>query len=221
MNMQVRRSAYVQILLLVLALLAVPAQASVMPISIGAFPAGSTLLTFDGYATGTEVNGLIVSGVQFQYSLGNGKLLMGGGPGVTNNIYPQNITAGGPGVGTLKLTLPNLVNAFGYGYAVLSFDSVPNATTITLFDGTTNVGSLSYNGLLDPEFAGGFAGIQSTIPFNNAVLSFNALAFAVDNVSIGPAAVPEPSTIILLLSWLAGLVWIRLRRSSSHASKNA
>jgi len=54
-----------------------------------------------------------------------------------------------------------------------------------LFNGTTNVGSLSYNGVPDPTFTGGFAGIQSTIPFNIVQITFNsavAPAVALDNI---------------------------------------
>jgi len=47
---------------------------------------GSTLTTFTGVADGTEVNGLTVNGILFNYSLGNGQVTIDGGPGTTNNI---------------------------------------------------------------------------------------------------------------------------------------
>ena len=66
------------------------AQASVIPIGVGAFGPGSTLTTFTGLANGLEVNGLITNGILFNYSLGNGRLIIGGGPGITNNVQPPH-----------------------------------------------------------------------------------------------------------------------------------
>lgn len=188
-------------------------QAGVITVGQGAFPASSTLLTFTGLAAGTEVNGLTVGGVLFTYSLGNGNVVIDGGPGVTNNVSPPNIVSVGNDTGILTLTLAGFADLFGYGYAVLNTVPVANATTITLFSGATNVGTLSYNGVPDPAFTGGFAGIQSTVPFNRVTLTFNAAAapaFALDNVRL--ATVPEPSAILLVLSGAAALFWQRRTR---------
>src|SRR5262245_26135661 len=43
--------------------------ASTISVGIGAFGPGSTLTTFAGLPDGTEVNGLIVGGINFTYSL--------------------------------------------------------------------------------------------------------------------------------------------------------
>src|SRR5215813_1897124 len=132
----------------VTAVLAVmPLHATTMSVGIGAFGVGSTLTTFTGLANGTEVNGLIVNGIQFNYSLGNGLVIIDGGPGPTNNISPPNIVSIGNDTGTLRLTLPSFVDTFGDGYAILNISAVANATTISLFNGATNVGSLSYSGV--------------------------------------------------------------------------
>lgn len=190
------------------------AMAAVVAVGPGAFPGGSPLLTFTGLADGTEVNGLIVSGVQFTYSVGNGNVVIDGGPGTTNNIAPQNIVSLGNPTGVLTLLLPAQSILFGYGFAVLNTATVTNATTITLFSGITNVGSLSYTGVPDPTFAGGFAGIQSTLPFDRVQLTFSsaaAPAFAVDNIrySGGSPNIPEPSTWLLTFAGVA----IALRRA--------
>jgi len=108
------------------------------------------------------------------------------------------------------VALPGLSSQFGYGFALLFSGSVPNATTITLFNGATSVGSLSYTGSPDPSFSGGFAGISSTLPFNNVKLSFNATlapAFALDNFRVTP--VPEAPTALLLGVGGAALAWRR------------
>jgi hypothetical protein len=194
---------------LLLAVSASSASASVIAVGPAAFPTSSALITFTGLPDGTEVNGLSVGGVLFTYSLGNGNVLIDGGPGVTNNIDPPNVVSTGDDTGTLTMTLPSPATMFGYGYAILSVADVVNATTISLFSGTTNVGTLSYDGAPDPVFTGGFAGIQSTLPFDKVAVTFNSVeapAFALDNIRIS-AAVPEPSTSVLLLvgSIVAGL----------------
>ena len=156
-------------------LLAETAMASVISVGPGAF-SGASVLNFTGLADNTEVNGLTVNGVLSTYSLRSGAVTIDGGPGLTNNITLPNILSIGNDAGILTVTLPSLVNLFGYGYAVLTTVAVANATTITLFNGATPVGSLSFYGALDPSFAGGFAGILSTLPFNKAELTFNSAA---------------------------------------------
>jgi len=128
---------------------------SVMP--IGAFPP-STLITFTGLANGTEVNGLMVSGVSFAYTVGgsplNGAVQIDNGPGITNNITPPNIVSVGNDTGTLTMLLPSPATLFGYGYAINAGVTVANATTISVFSGATLLGSLSYNGVPDRRFCG-------------------------------------------------------------------
>jgi len=179
------------------------ARASTIPVGIGAFGPGSTLTTFTGLPDGTEVNGLVVGGIQFSYSLGNGQLDIDDGPGITSNINPPNIVSIGNNSGILTLLLSSSVDTFGYGYAVLATTNVTNATTISLFQGATPVGTGAYNAIPDPSFAGGFAGIQSTTPFNRVQLTFNSAAspaFALDNIRTytQAATVPEPESLLLL-----------------------
>jgi hypothetical protein len=191
------------------------ALASAMAIGPGALPSGSLLIDFTGLANGTEVNGLSVDGVQFTYTVGgiptNGAVVIDEGAGTTNNISPPNIVSIGNNTGTLIMTLPGPTTLLGYGYAILSGGSVPDATTISLLSGSTPVGSLSYLGIPDPSFTGGFAGVQSTIPFNVVDVTFNssvASAFALDNVTVANSAVPEPTTLLLLVSGM-GLFLLR------------
>jgi hypothetical protein len=75
-----------------LTLLSGAAMASVVAVGPGAFPA-TPVLNFAGLVDGTEVNGLVVGGVQFSYSLGNGNLITDGGPGTTNNVVPPNVVS--------------------------------------------------------------------------------------------------------------------------------
>ena len=178
--------------------------ASVIPIGPGGFPGGTTPITFTGLANGTEVNGLFVNGVLFNYLLGgnptNGDVEIDGGPGMTNNIVPPNIVSIGNNSGVLRMTLPSAVNEVGFGYAILDGVTVANAATISVYNGTSFLGSLSYTGTIDPVFTGGFAGLQSTSLFDRVDVTFNsavAPAFALDNVEL--ATVPEPSTTLTTL----------------------
>ena len=205
------------ILLVGIALSASHAVGSTMSVGIGAFGPGSTLTTFTGLADGTEVNGLTVNGILFNYSLGNGQVTIDGGPGTTNNIAPPNIVSVGNNTGVLSMALPSFVGAFGYGYAVLSTGAVTAATTISLFSGATPVGTLSYNGVPDPLFSGGFAGIESTIPFNSVRVTFNSVAapaFALDNIRTATTnvPVPEPSTMLLVGAGIIGFLLFRRTR---------
>ena len=177
-----------------------PVLATTIPIGSGAFGPNSTLTTFTGVPNGSEVNGLIVDGITFSWSLGDGKLIVTGPFPPTNNISGNAISKSlGPSTGILALTFPSLVDAFGFGFEIMNASVVPNATTISLFNGAVPVGTLSYSAAPDPQNSGGFAGILSTLSFNRAEITFDPVtvpAFHVDNIRT--AAVPEPASLLLL-----------------------
>src|SRR5260370_34045707 len=110
-------------------MLATPsALATVIPVGPEVFPIGSTLLTFTGIPDGTEVNGLTAGGLLFNYSLGNGNVVINGGPGVTNKINPPNIVSTGKNSGILTGLLPRPTDLFRDGYSLLHMSAVSNAT---------------------------------------------------------------------------------------------
>jgi len=194
--------------------------ATLTPIGPLDFASGATVLNFATLADNTEANGLLLDGVLFQVtkngSSTNGIVIVDGGPGTTGNISPPNLVSISDLDGVaLIVSLPNLTTQFGYGYAIDAEISVPAATTIDLFAGSTPVGSISFAGIPDPIFTGGFAGVASDTPFDRAVLTFSDAgdAFAVDNVTFSAnKASEEGQTLILLSTGVSLLLFMRGRR---------
>ena len=191
---------------------AATAASAVMPVGPGAFGAGSMLVTFDGIPEGAPVNGLSVAGISFSYTLSNAIVTSTQGPAANNIHLPAVVSVVRP-AGALTLALPGLFDIFGFGYAILNDAAVANAASVTLYSGADLVGILDFDGVPDPVFAGGFAGVRSTVPFDRVDISFDpsAQAFALDDVRFG-AAIPEPSTFLLTFAGVAGLFWHVRRR---------
>jgi len=213
MRLTLRSSLF--LVTLVCAGVAPVAQAAVFVVPIASFAAPQ--VTFESVALSTPLNGLTTNGFTFAETSPGTTIVFDStaGPGNTNNVTGQvGLSTDNPAGRLLTVNLPGLSSAFGFGYASLD-TALPNATTITLFNGSTNVGSLSFASLLDPTFPGGFAGIGSTLPFTRATISFptSTSAYAVDDFRV--TAVPEPGSMLLLGAGLAGLVLLRARQARS------
>jgi hypothetical protein len=211
--------------LTIISFLALGRAASATTIPLSAAQLGPVLIDFGPVQTGVAINGTTIGGVLFNFTIGgnpSGDAFIDAGPGNTNNVTVANVE--GNTLGVLKLTFPSLETRFGFGYAIAVIAPlVANATRIELFDaGNVSVGALSYNGAADPIFAGGFAGIGSTIPFQSAQVTFNnaaAARFAFDNVRFDNSAVnviPEPMSLVLVGSGLTRLALRRRRRASNR-----
>jgi len=192
-----------------LCVLATTASGSVIAVPRSAFPITSTSIDFSSFSIGTDLNDIALLGVSFSYTSNGvperGVVEIQGGPGATNNINSPSAVSTGDNAGTVVIDLSGSASLFGYGYALLAFSSVNAATTISLFSGSTFIDTLTYSAVPDPLFAGGFAGIQSTDPFNHVEIGFNAdaaPAFAFNQVILADASsqVPEPKTNFLVLS---------------------
>jgi hypothetical protein len=213
------RSAAPCLLAALLVFGAAPSSAAVSPVGIGAFGAGSLLIDFNapGLFDTQEVNGLSTGGLGFSFSLGNELVSLSVVPGPTSNTTPLNMVSdiGISNAGVLTVTLPELSSLFGFGYAILATNVGNASVTVTLFNGASNVGALSFTALPDPlvpPFFGGFAGLQSTLPFNRTELRFSgAQAWAADDLRVTP--VPEPSQWALLLAGVAILGGLAQRRN--------
>ncbi len=175
------------------------------------------IVNFGEVSLTTPINGLTIKGFGFSENIPNATV-SNGGPGSTTNITTPTAQSGGsysPATYALTVTMPIPVHSFGFGFAILDFTPAANAVTITVFNGLTNLGSLTYPGVPDPTppffFDGGFAGIGSTDYFTSAKITFGptATAFAIDNL-----AVPEPGSLAL---WLFGSAVLGLRRRCQTA----
>jgi hypothetical protein len=201
-------------------------RAALTPIGPLDFAFGATVLDFSALADNTEGNGLVLDGVLFQVTKNgvatNGIVIVDGGPGTTGNITPPNLVSlSDPNGVALIVSLPNLAIQFGYGYALNAEVSIPATTTIELFAGSTPVGSISFTGIPDPTFTGGFAGVASDTLFDRAVLTFSDVgdAFAVDNVTFAAnRASDEGRTLILLSAGVSVLLFLRARRRETRFS---
>jgi hypothetical protein len=205
---------------------ATSARAAVIALTPGDF-GGATLITFNGIPDFTPINGQVVNGVLFNYLVNNvasSDAVIDGGPGVTNNIAPPDVVNNlGNANAILRLTFPVAQVRLGYGFAILDFVDIPNATTVSLYNASNVlVGTLSANGTPNPLFTGGFLGLQSTLPFVRADVTFSTQssivpggAFAFDNVRFAPTAVPEPASLVLLGIGVAGASARRLRKRHS------
>ena len=75
------------------------AQAAVEPIVPFAF-SGSSSISFDGLATGTEANDLVIGGLSFGVIVAgvsaDGQVIVDAGPGVTSNVNPPNSVSVAP-----------------------------------------------------------------------------------------------------------------------------
>jgi hypothetical protein len=194
--------------------------AGLVPINQLDFGSGATIVDFAGLPDGTDANGLALGGATFEVRKSgvptNGIVIVDGGPGTTTNIIPPNlVSVGDPTDVALVISLPNLVTEFGYGYALLAFGSIPAASTVELFAGSTSLGKLAFTGIPDPTFTGGFGGVASDLPFDKAILTFSneGEAFAVDNITFAHTVTDEGESLILLFGGILVLVCFDYRNS--------
>jgi hypothetical protein len=180
-------------------------------------------VTFSEVPAGTALNGLSINGFTFTENLATAFTAPPGGPGNTNNIAGAYALSGvPPGAGyILSIALLNPARSFGFGFSLQGGASGPNAVMITLFNGATNLGFLTFAGNPDPNFIGGFAALGNDAFFNRVEITFDPsfTGFAVDNFAAN-SQVPEGRSMFLML--LGGLLlWAFSRYGGSATFKGA
>ncbi len=194
--------------------------------AVGGAPTGVSYVNFDNLplgATGGTSGGITVSftpdGQAVQGSTGgryaapylsngNGALFVDPTDGPDTTTY---ITAG---IGSATLTMPGFERYLG-----LLWGSVDTYNTLSFYNGTTLVGSItgsdvtaSANG--DQGIDGTYyVNINSTLPFNKVVATSSAYAFEFDNVAYNKREVPEPAAAAVLGVGLLGLGFARRQRA--------
>ena len=172
-------------------------------------------LTFDELPT-QAVDGLSYNGVTFSFKVdwvpSTDAVYNGIGPG--NLTYLQDASLEGNSAGVLTLDFANPTDQLDFGIALNSYNAVPTAYVVKLYDP-------SYN-LID-TFTGGTSPLvlwsegqftYSGTLVSKAVIGLNSQVssrFAIDNLSIN--TIPAPGAV-LLGSIGVGLVnWLRRRRT--------
>ena len=104
-------------------------------------------------------------------------------------------------------------------YLGLLWGSIDNYNSLTFFDGSTELGTITGSEVLSPANGNtgavgtAYVNINSTVAFTSVVASSTSNAFELDNVAYAPSAVPEPSSLALCgIAGVAGLVVARVRR---------
>ncbi|QDU89391.1 hypothetical protein Pla175_27810 [Pirellulimonas nuda] len=178
------------------------------PIGPGDFSGNESVVDFGPVTTGAAVDGATIGGVTFGFTVGgipSSDATIGAGPGNTNNIFVANIEGSSSGV--LSMTFPGPQIRVGYGWAIISS---PGVTSVELFDaGDVSLGSLDFLGAPDPNFDGGWVGVESGAAFLRAEVTWSPDQgrFAFDNLRFEP--VPEPASLVTAAVGLACLAWRR------------
>ena len=197
-----------------------PSSATLNPIEIDDFSGQETLLEYDSGCRSTY-NSIpphcIYDGVIHIGTRGNSHY--------QDLVYTNNVTSPDHRFNSwedkLSVIFPEPQNRLGFGFAMSGccgfdleaprFDRdifLANAVTVKLFDANSYLlGTLSGDAKQDPWFLGGFFGVESTVPFLRAEITFNKghRDIAFDNLRYEfvtlpePVTVPEPSTGLGLL----------------------
>ncbi len=193
----------------------------------------STVLTFEGLQN--------FEGVANYYNGGMGSLGSGPGPeyGVTFSTYalayipglqngPVTPYPGDPSPPTVLL-LFNQASPIGAGYptsftmdvqagfssALYFYDlNIGTAGTVKIYSGTDGTGSLLASQSLPttPAAFGGPTDVTFSGTAYSAVFSGGNDQLAIDNITLAPAAAPEPSSVVVLALGVGGVASISRRR---------
>lgn len=211
---------------LILALSAGAHAALMVNATIGGAPTGVTYVDFDLLPLGSA--GGVSGGVTVSFS-GTGQTVQGAqsglyaAPFLSNNNGALFGTIGNgadptrylsTGIGSVTLLLPGDMQYFG-----LLWGSVDNYNSLEFWDGAVMVGNLTgtdiWAGANGDQGASGtfYVNVNSTLAFDRVVAKSSQYAFEFDNVAYNPTStVPEPGTLALFGTLIAGLALVRRQR---------
>jgi hypothetical protein len=199
-------------------------------VSVGSVPNGVNYANFDNVPLGGA--GGTSGGISVSFG-GDGQAVQGSLSGVyaapflsngsgkqfnDPNDGPDTTTYLTTGTGSVTLSLPGEEKYLG-----LLWGSVDTYNTLSLYDGSTLVGTITGSDVTsnadgDQSASGTFyVNINSTTSFDKIVATSTSNAFEFDNVAFNPTAVPEPSSIVLGLLGGFGVFTYRLMRRKGVA----
>ena len=155
------------------------------------------------------------------------------GAASTKNGSVHNVNAAPDGLSkpdqTNYLSVPNPLSSGSvtadlgkkYNYFGLWWGSIDEYNTISFFNGSTLVESFKGSDIVDPSLRNSnktklslYVNFMDLGNFDSFTLTSTNNAFEVDNIAVGntPAPVPEPATMLLFGTGIAGLVAARRRK---------
>jgi hypothetical protein len=183
--------------------------------SFDAAAPGDSIITFESaplgpFASLTAAPGVTITGTDYYGS----NQTIRNSTGCTNALCGNNTTSGGSQFlyvfgGTATFTFASPVTSFGAYFGGLQVDGINISFTDAGGPETVSLGPVDYNN-------GGFSfvGFTDTSAFSSVTVNAINDFISVDDVRYGATSqVPEPSTLLLLGSGLAGLVGLAWRKN--------